>query len=51
MSFELFVQGERNKTANLPRKSDLIRILDGHVLEDESPRHPVLRVGMDEPGG
>ena len=45
MSFEVYLQGEEDRTDNLPRKSDLLRIFEGRVLLDEAPAHPVLRVG------
>ena len=50
MSFEVFIQGEPAKTSRLPRKSDLLRAFNGHVMADESPAHSVLRLGIDEPG-
>ena len=49
MSFELFIQGEVDGTSNLPRKSDLLRLFDGHVVADEAPQFPVLRIKGNQP--
>jgi len=36
MGFEVFLQGERDQTGQLPRKSDLVRVFDGYVIEDDT---------------